>query len=766
MKDLLGDYSENYEDVHSMDEEESNTSKIYRGFNKIDKRDICLKVRDKKQIELGDKDFILQQIKREEELTKICKSENIIEFYRKLETPNNIIFELEYCEENIMDYLKDNGELRKEPENFKKLVLALANALLTIHSNGIMHRDIKPNNIFLKEEGEFNIIKLGDFGCATYIKDNTSDPIGTIIYCAPEIVNNLKYDEKCDLWSLGITLYELYFGKLPYGNNVTTNTIMEAISNPEQNFNYKKTKINCLDYLFKRLLTVEPEKRMSYEEFFDLVFSHNFMNDNEMPKIQKLISEQIDEEDPNEDKENESFDEDKVAQKIVDKVVGFAKANHFPDIMNFPNGSTNGELKYNNIIYYDENINFKKNIYKDSDEFERNTPGAFILCTDKDSLNMVKEEILKQKVRDSRIIFNLITTGSKFLEVMEIIHKNKNFENCIQNYCIFCRYVEKYLPLAEKFTKLHKDVFNQKKQVIEFIKKYSSKDIKPYPLTKLITYEDYVKKYKDRHFKISQFYGDLTKESYQKYLESMKELIKEEEESKELIKNQKILINGFLSFDFTKDIDTLDKLIIKEYTRNTFYGDLNKWLMNSKMNYYAPIAYFTARLMFSLNSYAIKNNMFCKENKKILYRGIKMPFTCLLPYIRANGKIIILSSFTSTSEDEKFAKNWSGRKNTKQLYSNSLKFSVVYYITNIYKSDWVPNGINVQKEAVFKNEKEYLYQPFSFYYVRDVQIDYTNYQADIYLETIGKTEILEEKIKFGKEIEYNNKLNIMQLKNS
>ena len=766
MKDLLGEFSENYEDVHSVEEEESNTSKIYRGFNKKDNREICLKVRDKKQIELGDKDFILEQIEKEEVLTKKCKSDNIIEFYRRFETPNNIIFELEYCEQNIMDYLKENGELRREPENFKQLVLSLANALLVIHSNGIMHRDIKPNNIFLKKEGDFSLIKLGDFGCATYIKDNTSDAIGTIIYCAPEIVNNLKYDEKCDLWSLGVTLYELYFGKLPYGNNVTTNTIMEAIFNPEQYFNYKKTKINCLDYLFNRLLTIEPEKRMSYEEFFDLIFSGNFMNDNDMPKIKKLISEQIGEEDPNEDKENESFDEEKMGQIIVDKVVGFAKGNHFPDIMNFPNGSTNGELKYNNIIYYDENINFKNNIYRDSDIFERYTPGTFILCTDKDSLNMVKEEILRQLKKDSRITFNLITTGSKFLEVMKIIEENKDFEKCIENYCIYCRYVEKYSYLKNNYPKLHDNIYNKTKQVIGFIKKYSSEKIKPYPFTKLITYEDYIKKYKDRHNKISQFYGDLTKESYKKYLESMEELVKEEEKSKELIKNQKTILKGFLSFDIKEDIDTLDKLIIKEYTKNTFYGDLNKWLMNSKMNFYGPIAYFTARLMFSLNSYAIKNKMFCNENKKVLYRGIKIPFTCLLPYIRANKKIIMLSSFTSTSEKQSFAEGWSGRKISKKLYENSLKFSVVYYITNNYKSNWISNGINVQNVSLFKKEKEILYQPFSFYFVRDVQIDYTNYTADIYLETIGKTEILEEKIRQGMKIEYNKDQNIVQIRNS
>ena len=223
-------------------------------------------------------------------------------------------------------------------------------------------------------------------------------------------------------------------------------------------------------------------------------------------------------------------------------------------------------------------------------------------------------------------------------------------------------------------------------------------------------------------------------------------------------------MSGFLTFDLKKDLDTLDKLIIKEYTKNTFYGDLNKWLMNSKMNYYEPIAYFTARLMYSLNKYANKNDKYLVENKKELHRGVKLSYSDLLPYERAKGKIILLSAFTSTSENEALAKRWAGRQDTISLYKANLKFSVVFIIKNINKSKWISNGIDVQKESAYTIEKEILYQPFSFYYVRDVQIDIKNYMADIYLDTVGKIEILEEKIKVGKEIEYNKKEGIMQIK--
>ena len=104
-----------------------------------------------------------------------------------------------------------------------------------------MHRDIKPANIYIKKLDNSNerIIKLGDFGCSIYIKNNISDSIGSILYSAPEMVQDLEYDEKIDLWSLGITLFELYFGNLPYGSDPNTNIMMNALYD-EKNFYLNK----------------------------------------------------------------------------------------------------------------------------------------------------------------------------------------------------------------------------------------------------------------------------------------------------------------------------------------------------------------------------------------------------------------------------------------------------------------------------------------------------------------------------------------------
>ena len=108
-------------------------------------------------------------------------------------------------------------------------------------------------------------------------------------------------------------------------------------------------------------------------------------------------------------------------------------------------------------------------------------------------------------------------------------------------------------------------------------------------------------------------------------------------------------------------------------------------------------------------------------------------------------------------------RRWAGRADTKSLYQTNLKFSVVFIIKNCHKKKWISNGVDVQDISQYKKEKEILYQPFSFYYVRDVQVNINEYTADIYLETIGKQEILEEKIRIGKEIKYNEKERKMEI---
>ena len=797
MEELLGPYINNYEDIHEDDDndedgyEERDNYQIYRAHNVIRKQNCILKIINKKDLWEGDFDLLMKHIKNEENITKLCKSENILNLVQKMETENNLIFEYENYNHNLMSYLRENGEFENKPNFFKKIVISMAKALKIIHEKGVMHMDIKPSNMFYLQINdnpeeyddidddrnlENIIIKLGDFSCSTFIKENDSEPIGALLYAAPEIIKNYEYDEKCDLWSLGISLFELYFGVLPYGTKATKLPIQKIIySKNKDNFKYKKTEIPCLDILFRRLMVIDPEERMTFQEFFDFVLNDNFMKRNENGEYQSefyinryknlydLIQKQ-EQIDYNDNIQKESFDEKKIDQKNIEKILTYVEGGYFPDFLSFIDEKITENSKFNNIIFYDETTDiseFKQNCYY----LENVTHGAFLQCTNLDSLKLVKEEIVKQNKKDKRITFNLVTTGSKCEKIMNFLNEdgNKQFADCIKNICVFCYYVSKWSFLKDKYEKVY-DVYNGIEKVINFVSETSSNEIKPFELVKLITFRDYVEKYREKHLAISKFYGDLTNQTFSTYLEEMKDVIKIDTNKGELLFDKNKVEQGFYSFNLTKDLQELDKLVIKEYTKKSFYLDLNKWLMKKKMNSYEPIAYFTARLMYSLNTYAEANNMFYTTNKKDVYRGVKLTYTNLLPYERAKGQIILLSSFTSTSECEILAETWAGRGEEAKIYKKNLLFSVVFYIKNCFgNANWISNGINIQKVSVEK-EREILYQPFSFYYLRDIQIDMKNYKADIFLETIGKTEILEEQVKNGKNLEYNRKMNIMEVR--
>ena len=90
IKDVLGKYYDNYQSIFF--DMKTNISYIYQAENKQNGKQVCLKVIDKKQLELGDYDFLIEQLNREETITKLCNSENTINFYQKMENENYIIF--------------------------------------------------------------------------------------------------------------------------------------------------------------------------------------------------------------------------------------------------------------------------------------------------------------------------------------------------------------------------------------------------------------------------------------------------------------------------------------------------------------------------------------------------------------------------------------------------------------------------------------------------------------------------------------------------
>ena len=136
----------------------------------------------------------------------------------------------------------------------------------------------------------------------------------------------------------------------------------------------------------------------------------------------KLISDKLN--------NNKNIDKDKLIQKDNNKFLPSIQGT-LPDIMEFSNAKESNNILHNNILYYNENINDLNTIYKDSDFFERNTLGAFILSTDLDSLYLIREEILTEKRKSSLIKFNLILGEFNFQNFQNFFYQSQEFFNCI-----------------------------------------------------------------------------------------------------------------------------------------------------------------------------------------------------------------------------------------------------------------------------------------------------------------------------------------------
>ena len=137
-----------------------------------------------------------------------------------------------------------------------------------MHNLKIVHRDLKPENILIWEKGEEVLIKITDFDTAGLLMENgkTSGTLGTAYYMAPELLEK-EYDEKCDMWSVGIILYSLFTGHLPY-TGMSDHQVLSNIQNVRIDFDSPELgrAPETAKNLLKRLLCKDPRKRISARE--------------------------------------------------------------------------------------------------------------------------------------------------------------------------------------------------------------------------------------------------------------------------------------------------------------------------------------------------------------------------------------------------------------------------------------------------------------------------------------------------------------------
>lgn len=149
------------------------------------------------------------------------------------------------------------------------IMYQLCSAVMYAHSHGVIHRDIKPQNIFLTQDGT---IKLGDFGIATFQNathvTNNDSVVGSVHYMAPEITQGNPASERSDIYSMGITFFELITGRLPYDSDTPITIALMHIRDKFPSIKkYNPRTPACIENIIYKAVSKNPYDRYPDCEF-------------------------------------------------------------------------------------------------------------------------------------------------------------------------------------------------------------------------------------------------------------------------------------------------------------------------------------------------------------------------------------------------------------------------------------------------------------------------------------------------------------------
>ena len=254
---------------------EGRFSKVYLAYHKLTSEKVAIKIIFKNKNKSPD---FLDRIKSEIEILKKVKHNNISKLFSVIETEERIYLIQELIDGHDLLYfinLKEKPEIKlKQICYYFRQIISAVNYLHNVLN--ISHRDLKPENILINEKNE---IKLIDFGLGKIYKYKNKiiklkTHCGSPFYAAPEMIKGGKYyGNISDIWSLGVILYFMIFGELPFYDSDLTRLYKKIL---EGKYIIPKEKINLVGKdavdLIKKMLEKEPDKRIKINK----IMEHNW----------------------------------------------------------------------------------------------------------------------------------------------------------------------------------------------------------------------------------------------------------------------------------------------------------------------------------------------------------------------------------------------------------------------------------------------------------------------------------------------------------
>ena len=258
---------------------------------------------------------IIEEITTQQQLN----SPKIVKVKSYSEDKENVYIILELCKNrSLADLVKKKHYLTEyEVRNY---MFQIIQGVRYLRSQKIIHRDLKPNNIFLDEKLE---LKIGDFGLIAKMnkeKERKHTICGTPAYMAPEVIDNNKkgYSYEVDIWSIGVIMYNLLTGTLPFHDSDKIK-LQEKILKGKFSFPNNIEISNIAKDLIKQILVIEPRKRPGLNQ----ILYHDFFHVEYFPKFLPLSTL---EEPPKKEEKEEKEEEPSI--KYLYKLI----VNDIPDI--------------------------------------------------------------------------------------------------------------------------------------------------------------------------------------------------------------------------------------------------------------------------------------------------------------------------------------------------------------------------------------------------------------------------------------------------
>ncbi|XP_072678249.1 serine/threonine-protein kinase SIK3 isoform X9 [Canis lupus baileyi] len=257
-----------------------NFAVVKRATHLVTKAKVAIKIIDKTQLDEEN----LKKIFREVQIMKMLCHPHIIRLYQVMETERMIYLVTEYASGGeIFDHLVAHGRMAEKEarRKFKQIVAAV----YFCHCRNIVHRDLKAENLLL--DANLNI-KIADFGFSNLF--TPGQPLktwcGSPPYAAPELFEGKEYDgPKVDIWSLGVVLYVLVCGALPFDGSTLQNLRARVLSGKFRIPFFMSTE--C-EHLIRHMLVLDPNKRLSMEQ----ICKHKWMKLGDTdPNFDRLITE-------------------------------------------------------------------------------------------------------------------------------------------------------------------------------------------------------------------------------------------------------------------------------------------------------------------------------------------------------------------------------------------------------------------------------------------------------------------------------------------